>query len=210
MELSNLLIRVSFIALPGIVGRQVYQVLTAPRNKKDWEDVCEIALFSLFSYTVYGLLMECSIKLGMVGDKVVVLQALLDEKVPLSWREISITSALAVVFAFIATYFRTHNVLTTIARHLRVTKKHGDEDIWESFLTLPAGQDWVFVRDHKLDLVYYGWIQLFSDSGKSRELVLREVEVYSNSTPDRLYEVERLYVSRNEDDLSIEYPKRSV
>ncbi len=65
------------------------------------------------------------------------------------------------------------------------------------------GIGWVTVRDHKLDLYYYGWIEAWSDSGEERELILREVEVYKNSTAEFLYESDVIYISRKHDDLTI-------
>lgn len=64
----------------------------------------------------------------------------------------------------------------------------------------------MFVRDHKLDLLYFGWILVYSDSEKQRELLLRDVRVYNNSTDDFLYEVSRMYLSRESFDLTIEVP----
>jgi hypothetical protein len=63
--------------------------------------------------------------------------------------------------------------------------------------------DWVIVRDHKVDLVYYAKISLFSDSGEKRELTLEDVEVYDTSWKLQ-YHTEKLYICRDDFDLSIE------
>lgn len=47
MSLSSFLIRIIFLALPGIVGSILYRRLRGKSSLKDWEDVLEILLFSL-------------------------------------------------------------------------------------------------------------------------------------------------------------------
>ncbi len=62
------------------------------------------------------------------------------------------------------------------------------------------------MRDHKLDLVYFGWIEVFSDSEKERELLLRDVKVYSNTTGEHLYDASVIYIARDRYDLTLEVP----
>ena len=50
-------------------------------------------------------------------------------------------------------------------------------------------------------------IQLYSDSGESRELLLNDVDVRDNATGAFLYHVSRLYISRDQHELSIETMK---
>ena len=64
--------------------------------------------------------------------------------------------------------------------------------------------DWIFLRDHRYGLVYKGWIELYSDSGTSRELTLKDVDVFDNASGRHLYEVSRLYVSRDQHEVSVE------
>ena len=78
-----------------------------------------------------------------------------------------------------------------------------------NYLFNSSNVEWVFVRDHKTDLVYYGWIEVFSDSEKERELILKDVDVYSNTTDlqDPIYKIPLMYLSRDKHDLTIEVPK---
>jgi hypothetical protein len=64
----------------------------------------------------------------------------------------------------------------------------------------------VFVRDHNEDLVYYGWLQVWSESGDDRELIMDDVEAISNETGATLYKVASMYVARDGPDLPIEIP----
>ncbi len=210
MEISDFLIRVVFIGLPGIIGVQIYQKLKSKSVRKDWEDIIEIVLFALGSYAVYGLIVEV-LRRCCVWNLNPPLQALFNNKVEISWLEIAGASFIGIVLAFISACAYNRKWLNRFGQYLHVTKKFGDEDVWSFFLDLPESAQWVFVRDYKQDLVYYGWIRSFSESEKRREIVLMEVQVFSNlasnSVPKALYEAEAIYLSRESDELSIEIPR---
>jgi hypothetical protein len=168
--------------------------------------VLEFLLFSLLSYAAYGLGIEFLNGIGWTNATVTSFQAFSDEKVPISWHEVLIASGIGIILAFIASTLDTYKIINRIGRSLLVTKRFGDADVWD-FLNNIRKLNWVFVRDHKLGLIYFGWILVYSDSGKDRELLLRDVRVYSNSTSDFLYEVSLMYVSRDRYDLTIEVPR---
>lgn len=205
MSLSSFLIRIIFLALPGIVASILYRRLKGKSSLKDWEDVLEILLFSLLSYAFYGLGVTILNRVGWAHSTVTSFQAFSDETIPISWPEVVIASAVGTLLAFAASALYTHKTINRIGRFVGVTKRYGDEDVWDYFHNINEVQ-WVFVRDHKLDLIYFGWILVYSDSEKGRELLLRDVRVYSNSSNDLLYEVSLMYVSREPFDLTIEVP----
>ena len=110
---------------------------------------------------------------------------------------------IAVPVAFLASYIDEYKLINRFGWFIQATKRIGDEDIWDYFNRSPDIV-WVNVRDHKLDLYYYGRIEAWSDSGEERELLLRKVEVYKNSTAEFLYESDVVYISRKPDDLTID------
>ena len=135
--------------------------------------------------------------------EVTVFQAFFDEKIPISWDEIVIASLIGVVVAFVAGFVYRRKLINKIARKVGATTRYGDEDVWD-FLFNSDEVQWIFVRDHKLDLVYFGRVRAYSDTEKEREILLQEVEVYENQTGKLLYDTPALYVSRDQHDLSIE------
>jgi len=107
---------------------------------------------------------------------------------------------------FFASFFHTHKVINKLGHFFRVTQRFGDEDVWELYHNMP-GNEWVYVRDHKLSLTYYGWIYAYSDSEKERELLMQDVEVFSSEEKgEPLYHRKILYISRHRHDLTIEVP----
>lgn len=165
MSLSSFLIRIIFLALPGIVGSVLYRRLKGKSSLKDWEDVLEILLFSLLSYALYGLGVDMLNGVGWTHSTVTSFQAFFDEKIPISWPEVLIASVIGILLAFTASALYTHKTINRIGRFVGVTKRFGDEDVWSYFNNL-FGAQWVFVRDHKRDLLYFGWILVYSDSEK--------------------------------------------
>ena len=65
------------------------------------------------------------------------------------------------------------------------------------------------VRDVKNELMFAGWIRAFSDYETPREILLRDVRVFKNSTGEPLYRVAATYLSRNNEDWTVEFPSES-
>ncbi len=203
MSLSSFLIRIIFLALPGIISSILYRKFRGRPVRKDWEDYVQIVIFSLLSYALYGLAVFALNKLKLYGGSFTVLGAFFDEKTGLVWHEIIIASLIGILLAFVAAYIHTHKVVTRVGQFVRATKSFGEEDIWHYLHNKPDVY-WVYVRDHKYDLSYRCWIEAYSDPFKERELLLREVSVYRTSTGDFLYPSDVIYLSRDHNELTIE------
>lgn len=218
MDISGLFIRVIILVTPGIVASRLYRKLTGRPTRPTWEDFCEIILFSMLSYVVLGACTSLAHR-SLAG--LVFFQALLDEKITINWWEIGKASICAIVVTFLAAWAHQYNWLTWIGRKIRLTKRLNDNDVWQGFHNKGREARWLFVRDHKLGLVYYGWIEQFSESDRERELLMREVEVYSafsDGSDDsgenagrcmRLYKAESIYFCRERYDLTLEIPSAS-
>jgi hypothetical protein len=135
--------------------------------------------------------------------------AIFDEKSSPQWAILFLNTilpatALGVSFAYLASLVHFKKPLNRFANCIRFSHRPGDEDGWEYFfdtLTPP----WVLVRDHKLDRAYYGQIHFFSETAQDRELILLNVQVTNNSTGQTLYYLQKIYLSRKNDDLTLEF-----
>jgi hypothetical protein len=202
MTISALFIRILVLALPGLVGSLFYRTLRGGQQQKDWRDLAEITLFALSSYALYGGALE----LGGGGGPAA-LAALFNAEVPVRWVEVVSVSAVSILLAILASYAHHFKLINRFGRAIGATWRYGDEDVWEYFHNSSRYGQWVYIRDHKLDLVYFGWIENYSESGEERELLLSDVEVYSNETGELLYTVSVLYVARDQHDFTIEIPE---
>lgn len=206
MELDNFILRLFLLSLPGIITLYVFRMLKGKNaNKKDWEDIFEIAVFSLLSYLLFYLLVEANNLVLSKNDKVVFLSALFNSNIQIYWPEIIWTSILGFILAFIISAADTYKIVNKIGRILKVTSRYGDEDVWEFFHNMKEVV-WIYVRDHKYDLVYYGRVQLHSDTERERELLINDVEVYRNSDGEFLYSTKSIYLCRDKYDISLEVP----
>jgi Family of unknown function (DUF6338) len=201
--LSNFLIRIIFLALPGIIASLLFRKLRGKPNQKDWEDFIEIWFYSVISYAIYGLVIEAyNWKTGS-SHKLKITEAIFDEKNAISWKEIAAVSVVSIIVAIAASYLSVYRIPNKVGLWLRATRRCDDADVW-AFVNDIYRSRWVIIRDHKLNLAYYGWIAFYSDSEKNRELLLRSVTAYNNLDWKVLYESEMLYISREKADLSIE------
>ncbi|MBE7440298.1 MAG: hypothetical protein HS115_17740 [Spirochaetales bacterium] len=205
MEISAFLIRLIFLLLPGIICSQLYRKLKGSLARRDLDDYLEIIWFSLVSYLTYWALLAFAQSSGWTNREFTFFRSIFDEKQSPDLIEIAFASLIGLITAFIAAAFYSHKIINRLGRFLRVTKRYGDEDLWNYFMNWPK-IDWVIVRDHKLGLIYFGAISVYSDSDKDREIILENVQVFSNKSGTYLYTVKAMYLPRNKDDLTIEIP----
>jgi hypothetical protein len=202
MSLSNFLMRILFLVMPGIVSSLLYRSIRGKTERRDWEDYLEIFVFSLLAYGLYDLCAFILIKLGLSLD-LTTFREFMVEAEPVYGLKIVYATLAGIPVAIGAAYFDEYKLIHKFARYIKATKRFGDEDVWD-YLNRSPDIKWVYVRDHKYDLYYYGWIQARSDPYKERELLLREVDVFKNSTGTHLYTTDVVYLSRKADDLTIE------
>lgn len=206
MTISGFLMRVIFLAVPGIVSYMLFRKLAGKIKCEKWEEWCQVVLFSLIIYGTYSIFVWFFGLFGWSKGELAFFKAILDEKIAIAWSEIIIASLLGVPIAFIASAIHTYKLVNWIGRLIRVTRRFGDEDVWDHFHNLPdiPEYEWVIVRDHKTNLLYFGWIQAYSDSYKERELLMGDVDVYTNDEGEFLYKTGMLYLCRDKYDLTIE------
>ena len=205
-DLNSFVVTLAILLVPGYLGARVFRSLgrwTRERGMKSWDDFLQILAFALigqFPGLILSRLFDWWKAPTLLSVSENALRAphwLFDLVVPFV-----AASSLGVVAAAAA---NRKLVYRWIARPLGIVR-YGDEDVW-TYLMNSEGFEWVHVRDHRYGLVYKGWIQLYSDSGESRELLLNDVDVLDNAAGGFLYHVSRLYISRDQHELSIETMK---
>ena len=200
MDISEFLIRIIFLVLPGIVASRVYRALQGEARGKDWESFIEIALFSLLSYGLYG---GAAL---LFGGRVTMFEALFDETIPLRWSEILVATGFSLPLAYLASLIHHKNLVNRLGQYLTVTERYGGMGVWKVFFSFKETQEWIFVRDHRLWLTYYGFVVAYNTSEEIKELILKDVEIYDSFTSKKLYNRQSLYLSRKPDDITIEVP----
>lgn len=199
MEITEFTFRIILAGIPGIITYFLLSKLIGKVGKNSIEVVLLIFLFSILSYAIYDFL----------SPSKDIIDKLFNETNNVKYNDILWTSLIAGIISFLLSYSYRYNVLNWIGQKIKATKKYGDEDVWHYFHNAPDRQKndgWIYIRDHKLNLLYYGYISVWSESEKNRELIITDVSVYDNLSGDFLYNANHLYISRNIDDITIEVP----
>ena len=119
--------------------------------------------------------------------------------------EIGLVTGLAVILGIVVSFALNRYWFHDIARHLRITPKFGQPNVW-SFALNANEVKWATVRNLQNNLMFQGYIRAFSDVENPTEILLTQVCVYNEKTGDRLYEADTIYLARDRSGLTIEFP----
>jgi len=205
VQIDAALLQVLVLLLPGLTARMVFSRLRANRAFSVWETIIEVFLFTFASYAIAGAIVSGPTETMASGSNSTNLEAILSRSGEINWRELYTAIGISVLLAAIVAAAYNYKLVTVIGRFLRITRRFGDEDVWE-YLHNSPDVEWVYVRDHLQDITYYGRISTFSDRYKQRELVLSDAIAFENDTGTRLYEVDGVYVSRDVSTVTLEIP----
>lgn len=211
MNISTELVKIIMILLPGIVSMLVIEKLIAHKNidfnRFSVYSVALSIIIYLLSY-IFGLI--ANIFVGFFGyriDKEYIsffLPELLKNPSSVMPGVAIYSLSVGMMLGIILSVTINKKIINRVAHRLSITNKYGDESVWEYFHNKPNNV-WVYVRDQKNDLLYSGWIEVFSDDGNGYdELVMRSVDVFKNSTGEQFYSTDEIYISGKREDLRIE------
>ena len=120
--------------------------------------------------------------------------------------EIIAASAAAFLLSIAWLYITNNKLPVRFMQWIGATRRFGDEDVWDfTFNSRRAEVEYVHVRDFDNELTYSGWVEVFSETGATRELVLRDVEIRAIDGTDA-YTMPRVYLARPVDKITIEFP----
>lgn len=208
MDISELTLRVLILFFPGVVCALLTDSLTVHRPRTTPMFIVNafvlgIACYLLLYIVVAVVNVSCSLAGVPFQVNVLFFDALVGDDKQLNWLEIFIATLLSIPLGFALSGILNKKWINRIAQQLGVTNRFGDLDVWDYMLNTPE-LVWVTVRDNKNDLAYMGWVRAFSDTVDNPELLLMDVDVYSNSTGEKLYRVEGLYLARKREEITVE------
>jgi hypothetical protein len=208
MELSTLTVRVLLLFFPGVVCAILVDTLTVHRERTPAQLLTHSFVLGLGSYLSLNVLRSAFLWIARLTGSprplpVTFFDALTDEKLRISWGEIALGTLAAVILGIGVSAAINHRLVHEIANYLKVSRKFGDLDVWGLLFNSPD-LGWVTVRDLGHDLTYEGWVDAFSDTSASAELLLRDVRVFRSSSGAQLYETSRVYLARPSETLVIE------
>jgi hypothetical protein len=200
------ILQIAIIFVPGIIWERIDSMFALGIKLSQFDIIRRSFSFGLaayvITYSIYSLL----------GRKFEIFELRTNEPF-LSWKfsqEILAGSLVAllcsIAFLYIMNYKLVHRALQAIG----ATRKFGNEDAWDFTFSLSSPNvEYVHFRDFDRKITYAGWVELFSETDKIRELVLRDAIVY-DFYGEKLFECPRVYVARPVDKIDIEFPYREA
>ena len=208
MELSALTLRVLLLFFPGVVCALILHALTSHRERTTAQFLISAFVLGVWTYLLLaasrsGYAWIARVAGWRLPPEVTFFDVLTNDAERISWGEIGYSALLSILLSLLLSAAWNHNVLHRVAERLRISRQFGEMDVWGHFMNSPEVR-WIAVRDLVADRVYQGWLDAFSDSGAEPQLLLRDVEVFQNSTGAKLYERKRVYLAPNKHAVAIE------
>ena len=203
MRIDLLFIQLAVVFLPGLIWTQLTATYAMKERPRPTEFLVRAFFFGLLTYMivyfVYGWFGR-EFSEPSVGEP----QQLLNVEFA---DEILWSSGAALVFSFVWIYGSTQRWMTRFLNWVGAATTHGKEDIWDlTFSRLQAEVEYVHVRDLERGITYAGWVRAYSETGRLRELLLRDAVVWDKTGAG--IEVPLLYLARQDSDVHIEFPYR--
>src|SRR4030042_2194739 len=203
MEISEFSLRIIFLFVPGIISLLIIEKLSFHKEYRLFQILIYSLIIGFANYSFYYAILKAVNGIFRKGYSCAFFKALSDNSAKIDFGEIALVSLLAILTGYIFTSLINFKVLNKLGNFFRVTKKFGDLDVW-SYIMNSKNIEWVIIRDHETDLMYEGWIELFSDSTEYDELLLRDVVVFNNSTGKEIYKTPGLYLPKRRENITIE------
>ena len=203
MRIDLLFIQLAVVFLPGLIWTQLAATYAMKERPSPADFLVGAFFFGLLTYMVvyfmYGWFGR-EFSEPPVGDS----QQLLNVDFA---DEILWSSGAALVFSFVWIYGSTRRWMTRLLNWMGAATTHGRGDIWDlTFSRSQAEVEYVHVRDLERGITYAGWVRAYSETGKLRELLLRDAIVWDKTSAS--IEVPLLYFARKDSDVHIEFPYR--
>lgn len=208
MALNVALLAFAIVFLPGILWAQMDAKYAAKTKPSPVEFLLRCFLFGLVAYAVLflvykGLGWEFSAEIASNLSDSSGFAVFIDEIL------LAVPVSLVLGVGWVSASNRKW--LASLLQRVGATKRYGDEDVWDFTFNSPIpAVEYVHVRDFEKELLFAGWVETFSETDRLRELVIRDVQVFSFSSGAPIYEVPRMYIARKPDDITIEFPFREV
>ena len=221
MQIDVFLIKLLFLFFPGIVSYFIIELLTECKSRTPLYHVLYIFALGVisysFTYIFYFLIIAININVSTKNFSLLLnfseavkepnfINCLFsDSEIVLG--NVIFTTLIAIFLGIIITYIIQHGLIHKLAQKYNISKKFSDSTVWGYILNSQDLNQWIVVRDIKNDLMFFGWLVAFSAENKNNELFLQDVRIFKNTSGKFLYETYGLYITRPENEITIEFYK---
>lgn len=203
LSVSTLFFELALIFIPGFVWMKIHSRYGFKGDQTQFDLILNAFIFDVLSYGVLYVIYTSkgwSLKIFELDpDSKKLLQ-------PQIFPEIAFAVLISIAGGVLSLYVENHKLFTRFVQKIGATKRYGDEDVWDFvFNSSSPAAGFVHFRDFDQRVTYAGIVEVFSESGQIRELVLRDVIVYDFEQTE-MYRVPRLYLARERESIHIEFP----
>ena len=200
MEISELTLKLILLLIPGSIACIIYERLTIHKQWNSFKFVTNAILFGAISYLTAQLLFNiCRTDLSFQNFW----ENLPSKEIPYS--VIIKASMVSILIGLISSALDQYKIMNRFGKWIRISNKYGDENLYSYFLNAQE-VDEVYVRDIENNLTYHGLVSSFSENDEIKEILLSDVVVYSYETSEKLYKLDKIYISKSKENLIIELP----
>lgn len=203
--MDQFLFNILILSVPGSICFLLYlKIAILRRDRKhnfSFYEIMFILISSIFTLLIYDSFVSIINRFFNTNYSLVLKKFI--NTINYTILELIILTLIGLFLGVVLSLFENKKILYHWAKKLNITNSYGDDDVW-TFICNSPDVEWIFVRDHKYNLVYFGRLEQYSDPGEIRELLLSDVSVFSNSEGSYCYDTPKMYISRSPEDLTIE------
>src|SRR5690554_5861964 len=190
MEISELVWKLFLILLPGIITTLFVRYITTNKNYPPFYFVIYSAILGLGVF----IFLELMISIYNIFFAIFSSEHMLKWELNLSiWNpilntgenfkktELLLAYVTAVPFGLFVGYLIQHKKLHMFLQKIKLTSRFADGDVWNHYLNMEE-IEWITVRDNKRNLAYFGNVRAYSEANDKREILLENVDVYTNDS----------------------------
>ena len=203
MEISELTLKLILLLVPGSIACIIYERLTIHKQWTSFKFITNAILFGGISY----ILAQLVFNIFTIDNSFISFWKNLPTK-EIPYSVILKASIISIFIGLAATGLDHYKIINRFGRWLNLSNKYGDENLYSYFLNAKE-VDEVYVRDIENKLTYHGLINSYSENNNIKEIVLIDVVVYDYNTSKKLYELDKIYLSKSNDNLIIELPYKN-
>lgn len=203
MEISELTLKLILLLIPGSLACIIYERLTIHKQWTSFKFITNAILFGSISYLIAEAIFSiCNSDTSFKSFW----ENLPTKDIP--YNVISKASLISIFVGFAATGIDHYKLINRFGKLIKLTNKYGDENLYSYFLNAKEVEE-IYVRDIQNKLTYHGLVNSFSETDEIKELVLLDVVVYDYETSEKLYSLDKIYLSKSKENLIIELPYKT-
>ena len=200
MTLFDFVSKSILFLIPGLISHTIFSYLIGEKPLREASSICYVLVESSLACLIANICIWIGNRYFYATIPLIKVEAILSGTgVEMSTSGLTISIICAIGLGYILVGLYEKNAMFKVANTLKLSNRLDNKDVWTY---LCDNHHWIIVRDYVSGNVYYGNIETYSDTGGRRELLLRDVSVFS--LRDGEYKMDRVYLSRESSEFSVE------